>query len=118
MLLKINERGRWTDPPPLDINKREKQDEEIFQTARLVKYVCAPINFLAALLIIFSLIYHLLGDAYDLFSCGHFMGMIFGDYVAGFLGLPRDGNTWSMNPFDVRQATNFVGLISVAILKL
>ena len=58
MLLKINERGRWTDPPPLDINKREKQDEEIFQTARLVKYVCAPINFLAALLIIFSLIYH------------------------------------------------------------
>ena len=46
------------------------------------------------------------------------MGMIFGDYVAGFLGLPRDGNTWSMNPFDVRQAPNFVGLISVAILKL
>ncbi len=28
--------------------------------------------------------------------------MIFGDYVAGFLGLGRDGNSWSMNPFDVR----------------
>ena len=27
--------------------------------------------------------------------------MIFGDYVAGFLGLGRDGNSWSMNPFDV-----------------
>ncbi|KAI0071441.1 heme peroxidase [Panus rudis PR-1116 ss-1] len=24
------------------------------------------------------------------------MAMIFGDYVAGFLGLPRDGNSWSM----------------------
>ena len=29
------------------------------------------------------------------------MSMIFGDYVAGFLGLGRDGNSWSMNPFDV-----------------
>lgn len=29
------------------------------------------------------------------------MAMIFGDYVAGFLGLGRDGNSWSMNPFDV-----------------
>ena len=48
------------------------QDEEIFQTARLV-------------------------------NCGHFMGIIFGDYVAGFLGLGRDGNSWSMNPFDVRS---------------
>ena len=35
------------------------------------------------------------------YSCGHFMSMIFGDYVAGFLGLGRDGNSWSMNPFDV-----------------
>lgn len=35
-------------------------------------------------------------------SCGHFMAMIFGDYVAGFLGLPRDGSSWSMDPFDVR----------------
>lgn len=30
------------------------------------------------------------------------MAMIFGDYVAGFLGLARDGSSWSMNPFDVR----------------
>ena len=29
------------------------------------------------------------------------MAMIFGDYVAGFLRLGRDGCTWSMNPFDV-----------------
>ena len=29
------------------------------------------------------------------------MSMIFGDYVAGFLGLGRDGSSWSMNPFDV-----------------
>jgi hypothetical protein len=39
MLLKINERGTWTDPPPADSAARAKQDEEIFQTARLVKYV-------------------------------------------------------------------------------
>ncbi|KAG7449917.1 heme peroxidase [Guyanagaster necrorhizus] len=33
-------------------------------------------------------------------NCGHFISLIFGDYVAGFLGLPREGNSWSMNPFD------------------
>ena len=32
------------------------------------------------------------------------MAMIFGDYVAGFLGLGRDGNSWTMNPFDVSFA--------------
>ena len=32
------------------------------------------------------------------------MSMIFGDYVAGFLGLGRDGCSWSMNPFDVSAA--------------
>ncbi|KAF7358979.1 Heme peroxidase [Mycena sanguinolenta] len=55
MLLKINERGRWTDPPPTDEKLRAQQDEEIFQTAKLV-------------------------------NCGHFMGLIMSDYVAGFLG--------------------------------
>ncbi|OBZ65176.1 Psi-producing oxygenase A [Grifola frondosa] len=69
MLLKLNERGRWTDPPPTDAGKLALQDEEIFQVARLV-------------------------------NCGHFMAMIFGDYVAGFLGLGRDGSSWSMQPFD------------------
>ncbi|TCD62866.1 hypothetical protein EIP91_006272 [Steccherinum ochraceum] len=74
-LLKINERGRWQDPPPTDPVKRAVQDEEIFQTARLV-------------------------------NCGHFMAMIFGDYVAGFLGLGRDGCSWSMNPFDPIKDTD------------
>ncbi|KAJ6512310.1 heme peroxidase [Mycena vulgaris] len=37
MLLKINERGRWSDPPPEDLKLLAKQDEEIFQTARLIK---------------------------------------------------------------------------------
>ena len=36
-LLSINERGRWANPPPSDPVKRALQDEEIFQTARLVK---------------------------------------------------------------------------------
>ncbi|KAI5117531.1 hypothetical protein M0805_004764 [Coniferiporia weirii] len=69
MLLQINEKKRWTNPPPNDAARRAAQDEEIFQTARLV-------------------------------NCGHFMALIFGDYVSGFLGLGRDGCTWSMNPFD------------------
>ncbi|KAG7090385.1 hypothetical protein E1B28_009504 [Marasmius oreades] len=67
-LLKINERGRWTDPPPEDPTARAKQDEEIFQTARLI-------------------------------NGGHFMSLIMGDYVAGFLGL-SEGNAWNMNAFD------------------
>lgn len=29
------------------------------------------------------------------------MAMILGDYVAGFLGLGREGSSWSMRPFDV-----------------
>lgn len=37
MLLSINERKRWTNPPPKDPQARAIQDEEIFQTARLVK---------------------------------------------------------------------------------
>lgn len=39
MLLKINERKTWSDPPPTDEAKRAKQDDDIFQTARLVKCV-------------------------------------------------------------------------------
>ena len=41
MLLKINERKRWVDPSILKSNPAQLslQDEEIFQTARLVKYV-------------------------------------------------------------------------------
>lgn len=35
-LLKINEKKLWSDPPPTDPALRAKQDEEIFQTARLV----------------------------------------------------------------------------------
>ena len=35
------------------------------------------------------------------YSCGNYMAMIFGDYVAGFLGLQRDGITGNMTPFDV-----------------
>lgn len=29
------------------------------------------------------------------------MSVVFGDYVAGFLGLTRTGSSWSMNPFDI-----------------
>ena len=37
MILKINEQGKWRDPSLLDEKSRTAQDEEIFQTARLIK---------------------------------------------------------------------------------
>lgn len=36
-LLKINERGVWSDPPPPDAARKSLQDEQIFQTAKLIK---------------------------------------------------------------------------------
>ncbi|CAE6439631.1 unnamed protein product [Rhizoctonia solani] len=68
-ILGINEQGKWKTPPPEDLGERAAQDEEIFQTARLI-------------------------------NCGSFMSVILGDYVAGFLGLGRNGSSWSMQPFD------------------
>ena len=44
MLLKLNERGNWSDPPPADADKRARQDEEIFQTARLIKYCSLAVS--------------------------------------------------------------------------
>lgn len=44
MLVRINERKRWSIPPPEDPAKRAAQDEEIFQTARLVKSVFLTIR--------------------------------------------------------------------------
>ena len=36
----------------------------------------------------------------SLHSGGHFMSLIMGDYVAGFLGL-SEGNAWNLDAFDV-----------------
>jgi linoleate 10R-lipoxygenase len=80
-LLTINERRRWVDPTTFSATAEDcdpnpqmiQQDDEIFNTARLV-------------------------------NCGHFMGMIFGDYVSGFLGLVRDGVSMNINLFDVSLA--------------
>ncbi|KAG6809292.1 hypothetical protein H0H92_000805 [Tricholoma furcatifolium] len=35
-LLKINEKKPWSDPVPVDPHRRAQQDEEIFQTAKLI----------------------------------------------------------------------------------
>ncbi|KAG6848129.1 hypothetical protein H0H93_003124, partial [Arthromyces matolae] len=35
-LLQINEHKRWSDPPPSNPEQRSRQDEEIFQTAKLI----------------------------------------------------------------------------------
>ena len=77
MLLQLNERGTWVDPDlipkddPQRQNKLLKQEEEIFQTARLI-------------------------------NCGWFATVVFSDYFCSILGLVRDGNSWSLNPFAVR----------------
>jgi hypothetical protein len=52
-ILKINERKRWTNPPPTDPALRAQQDEEIFQTARLVKSVLVFFLLIIFLLILF-----------------------------------------------------------------
>lgn len=49
-----------------------KQEEEIFQTARLV-------------------------------NCAWFASVVFSDYFSAILGLARDGNSWSLQPFGVRM---------------
>jgi len=76
-VLEINERNTWTNPDriPLSDPQRElklaSQDEEIFQTARLI-------------------------------NCTWFANIVFSDYFSCILGLVRQGNTWSLNPFGVR----------------
>lgn len=76
-LLEINERNTWTNPDriPLSDPQRElklaSQDEELFQTARLI-------------------------------NCTWFASIVFSDYFSCILGLVRQGNTWSLNPFGVR----------------
>ncbi|KAA1469100.1 linoleate diol synthase, partial [Dentipellis sp. KUC8613] len=78
-LLEINEQKKWQDPdsiPASDPQRAQKivqQEEEIFQTARLV-------------------------------NCGWFGGIVFSDYFGSILGLPRQGSSWSLNPFgEIRQ---------------
>ncbi|KAF8628091.1 hypothetical protein AX15_004094 [Amanita polypyramis BW_CC] len=36
MILKLNEKKRWTNPPPTDPAKLKAQEDEIFETARLI----------------------------------------------------------------------------------
>ncbi|KAF8159445.1 linoleate diol synthase [Crassisporium funariophilum] len=74
-LLDINERGTYVDPASISADdpaakaKLLDQEEEIFQTARLI-------------------------------NCGWFGTVVFSDYFSAILGLVRDGNSWSLTPFD------------------
>lgn len=109
MLLKLNEKKRWTNPPPTVVEKLKSQDDEIFETARLVK--CVAVVFLCKTSnswFHFTKLWALHID--DQFSFIFFLHLhrlsytdretIVNDYVAGFLGL-SEGNAWSMNAFDV-----------------
>lgn len=80
MLLELNERGTYADPSTLPAGDPTRastllaQEEDIFQTARLV-------------------------------NCAWFASVVFSDYFSAILGLVRDGNSWSLNPFGVRAHT-------------
>jgi linoleate 10R-lipoxygenase len=73
-LFEINERQTYTNPEHIPLGDPERakkisnQDEDIFQTARLI-------------------------------NCAWFGAAIFSDYFSSILGLPRQGSTWSLNPF-------------------
>ncbi|KAH9056263.1 linoleate diol synthase [Lactarius vividus] len=73
-LFEINERQTYIKPDDIPHTDKERtkkindQDEDIFQTARLI-------------------------------NCAWFGAAIFSDYFSSILGLPRQGSTWSLNPF-------------------
>lgn len=93
-LLEINERGTFVDPATLSGNdpaskvKLLAQEEEIFQTARLIN--CGWFG---------------MGMSYTLprsVDFSHAILVVFSDYFSSILGLVREGNSWSLTPFDVR----------------
>lgn len=90
--MKENERKKWSEPPPEDKRLRERQDEEIFQTARLIKSACCPLIELKA------------DRGSATLSCIHFANVVITDYVGGIMGVPKRGGGWPANaePFDVR----------------
>jgi len=49
------------------------------------------------------------------FSGGHFMSLIMGDYVAGFLGL-SEGNAWNLDAFDVSAVSPIERFVSTRFL--
>ncbi|CCL98613.1 uncharacterized protein FIBRA_00615 [Fibroporia radiculosa] len=80
MLLELNERGTYVDPNSIPLENSDrgniilKQEEDIFQTARLI-------------------------------NCAWFASVVFSDYFSSILGLVRDGNSWSLDPFgEIRDA--------------
>ena len=86
-LLEINERGTFVDPPPKDKEKLLKQEEELFQTARLIN--CGWFG--TGIYLTYSLPNLLM----TIFL------VVFSDYFSTILGLVRDGNAWSLEPFEV-----------------
>ena len=67
------------------------QEEEIFQTARLVNCGWFGMGMHHLLFIIWILIPHAL------------LIVVFSDYFSTILGLVRDGSSWSLIPFDVSR---------------
>ena len=73
-LLEINERGTWKDPNSIP-RETPKRAEIIIQQEEEVFQTARLIN------------------------CGWFRSVVFSDYFSAILGLVRQGNTWSLDPF-------------------
>lgn len=91
-LLEINERKTFHDPPLAhDPAAVRNQDDELFNKVRknhrdFVTKSRAKGDFLVQARLV---------------NCGHFMNAILTDYIGAILGLPKDGNTWRLNPLNV-----------------
>jgi hypothetical protein len=75
-LLEINERGTYADPPTLSPSDPYKTKNLLDQEEEIFQIA-------------------------RLINCGWFAAVVFSDYLSCILGLIRDGNNWSLNPFGV-----------------
>jgi len=77
-LLEINERGSWVDPSSLSPESEDKSRRLLEQEEEIFQIA-------------------------RLINCAWFATVVFSDYFSCILGLVRDGNSWSLNPFGVRS---------------
>jgi linoleate 10R-lipoxygenase len=95
--LEINERANFVDPAtlsrdnPADNVKLLAQEEQIFQTARLINCGWFGMGMYEPLLRENSILIL-------------YFKVVFSDYFSAILGLVRDGSSWSLTPFDVSHS--------------
>ncbi|OCH96232.1 linoleate diol synthase [Obba rivulosa] len=80
MLLQINERGTYVDPNSIPHDDPKRSAKLLAQEEEIFQVA-------------------------RLINCAWFASAVFSDYFSAILGLVRQGNSWSLNPFgEIRQA--------------